>query len=219
MMPECRLCHHNAEAFLSVKDVEYLKCSQCGLRFMAVENLPDLTSEKAHYDHHKNDSDDQGYRDFLSRLLTPLTTILSQEAHVLDYGSGPSVSGKETALARMMRECGYSVSCFDPIYHNDPTYRDRHYDAVTATEVIEHFHYPRRMFDHLHALLKPGGILAVMTLLQTDEDDFAEWHYRCDPTHVAFYREESFLWLANHYGYTLTRPHQNVAFFQKAVLS
>lgn len=186
---------------------------------MAVDHLPDIASEKAHYDHHQNDSDDQGYRDFLARLLTPLTKKLPHDAQVLDFGSGPSVDGKDTCLARMMRDFGYQVSCYDPIYCDDVSSLTRVYDAVTATEVIEHFHYPRRMFDRLYNVLKPGGILAVMTLLQTDDDAFADWHYRRDPTHVAFYREESFHWLSQHYDYSLTRPHQNVAFFQKAVLS
>ena len=54
-----------------------------------------------------------------------------------------------------------------------------------------------------------------MTLLQDDDAAFATWHYRRDPTHVVFYREETFSWLADHYGYHLKRPHPNVAFFQK----
>ena len=217
-MTLCRLCHHVADDFITIQGVVYLKCPECGLRFMAEDHLPNPMLEKAHYDHHENDIDDQGYQLFLSRLLIPLKNVLPKGANVLDFGSGPSPANKDTALASMMRADGYRVFCYDPFYHDDRSCLDRDYDAVTATEVIEHFHYPRVMFDQLERLLRPGGVLALMTTLQTDDAGFADWHYQRDPTHVTFYREESFCWLADYYGYDLLRPHRNVALFQKPVL-
>lgn len=209
-MTACRLCHLEAHPFITVDAISYWACSNCGLRFMDAAHLPLPDQEKTHYDSHENNTDDQGYRNFLSRLAHPLMARLTAPQTILDFGAGPG-----PALAQMMAEHGHDVSIYDPFYHDDKTSLQRHYDVITATEVIEHFHTPRQMFDQLYDLLNQGGTLAVMTLLQDDDATFATWHYRRDPTHVAFYREETFSWIADHYGYHLTRPHPNVAFFQK----
>jgi len=209
-MTACRLCHLEVHPFITVDAISYWACSNCGLLFMDAAHLPLPDQEKTHYDSHENNTDDQGYRNFLSRLAHPLMARLTAPQTILDFGAGPG-----PALAQMMAEHGHDVSIYDPFYHDDKTSLQRHYDVITATEVIEHFHTPRKMFDQLYDLLNQGGTLAVMTLLQDDDAAFATWHYRRDPTHVAFYREETFSWIADHYGYYLTRPHPNVAFFQK----
>jgi SAM-dependent methyltransferase len=207
----CRLCFEDARLFTSVDDVTYLACDHCGLRFMHADHLPDPVAEKGHYDNHENDVRNEDYRQFLSRLAQPLMDALPDGASVLDFGAGPG-----PALAAMMQDAGYEMTIYDPFYNDDHSSLERSYDAVTATEVIEHFHDPRLMFDLLDRLVRPGGWLAVMTMLQHDDDAFAAWHYRRDPTHVAFYREETFTWIAAHYGYVLSRPHRNVAIFHKA---
>ena len=210
MTSACRLCLQDTRPFLTVDQINYVACNHCGCRAMAADHLPDPDAEKAHYDHHENDIADDGYRRFLARLVSPLNDMIPRSSTVLDFGAGPG-----PALADMMTMDGHHVSLYDPFYHPDASVLTRTYDVVTATEVIEHFHNPRQMFDLLHGLLNDGGILAVMTLLQDDDAAFAAWHYRRDPTHVVFYREETFTWIARHYGYHVTRPHRNVAFFQK----
>ncbi len=64
-------------------------------------------------------------------------------------------------------------------------------------------------------MLRPGGILAVMTCFQTEDARFAGWHYRRDPTHIAFYRRATFAWLARRHGWTLTIPAKDVALLQR----
>ncbi|MCC1498350.1 methyltransferase domain-containing protein, partial [Alcanivorax sp. 1008] len=76
---------------------------------------------------------------------------------------------------------------------------NQQYDFVTCTEVVEHFHQPAREFERLTSLLTPTGVLAIMTSLLDDGVDFHTWHYRRDPTHVSFYRQTTFNWIANHY--------------------
>jgi len=63
-------------------------------------------------------------------------------------------------------------------------------------------------------LLVPGGVLAVMTEVLMPERDLATWAYARDPTHVCFYRPETFRWIAELLGAELTRPHANVAIFR-----
>jgi len=61
----------------------------------------------------------------------------------------------------------------------------------------------------------PGGWLAVMTIFQTDDTAFAGWHYRRDPTHVVFYREETFTAIARHHDWRCEFPCDNVVLLQK----
>ncbi len=56
-----------------------------------------------------------------------------------------------------------------------------------------------------------------MTCFQTDDDRFDNWHYRRDPTHVVFYREYTFDWLAQHYGWDLEIPAKDVVLLRKPV--
>jgi len=85
---------------------------------------------------------------------------------------------------------------------------------VTCTEVIEHLHQPRQTFDELERLLRPGGLLGLTTCFQTDDERFAGWHYRRDPTHVLFWRTETLRYLAAERGWTVDFPVDNVALLQ-----
>jgi hypothetical protein len=47
------------------------------------------------------------------------------------------------------------------------------------------------------ALVRPGGLLAVLTSFQpAGAGEFAKWHYRRDPTHVVFYAGDTLALLA-----------------------
>ena len=63
-------------------------------------------------------------------------------------------------------------------------------------QVVEHLRAPgpalNRLWDHLN----PGGTLGLMTQLVIPSQDFASWYYQKDPTHISFYSEATFQWLA-----------------------
>ena len=86
---------------------------------------------------------------------------------------------------------------------------------MTCTEVVEHLHQPAQVFQQLNSLIRPGGWLGVMTCFQTDDARFANWHYRRDPTHVVFYRQDTLRWLADHFGWQLEVPAKDIALFRK----
>jgi SAM-dependent methyltransferase len=115
----------------------------------------------------------------------------------------------------MLAAEGFSMALFDPFFYDDESVLESTYDFVTCTEVVEHLHQPARVFRQLEGLLKPGGWLGVMTCFQTDDDRFANWHYRRDPTHVVFYRERTFAWLAERYGWHMEVPRKDVVLFRK----
>ena len=50
------------------------------------------------------------------------------------------------------------------------------------------------------ALLKPGGLLTVMTAPWEDLDSLRTWGYASDETHVAFYHRQSLEWICARYG-------------------
>lgn len=82
---------------------------------------------------------------------------------------------------------------------------------MTCTETAEHFHDPFTEFDRMGALLRPGGLLGVMTLFQTDDAKFAGWRYRRDPTHVVFYRETTLRHIARSRGWSCEIPEKDIA--------
>lgn len=170
----------------------------------------DQQQEKAIYDLHDNDPGDEGYRRFLAKLTAPLLERLQPAASGLDFGCGPG-----PALMVMLREAGMDMALYDPFYYPQRSALEGRYDFVTCTEVVEHLHYPAETFRQLDRLLKPGGWLGVMTCFQTDDNRFANWHYRRDPTHIVFYRQSTMAWLASKHGWTLTIPAKDVALFQK----
>lgn len=207
----CPLCAGGrTERFLTVGERDYWRCADCALRFVDPVQHPDASTEQHEYALHRNEPDDAGYRRFLERLTQPLLWRLSPSSEGLDYGCGPG-----PVLASMLGEAGHRVALYDPFFHDDASALARDYDFITCTEVVEHFHQPAHEFARLDALLRPGGWLAVMTCFQTDDARFAGWHYRRDPTHVAFYRAETFAWLARRHHWHCEIPVKDVVLLHK----
>ena len=202
--PVCRAAQVSAFGLFDGK--RYWRCDACGARGTTPADYPDAATERAEYDRHENDVDDPGYRRFLDRLAAPLLSRLAPGSKGLDYGCGPG-----PALAAMLREAGHDMALFDPIYAPDPAPLSDTYDFITCSEVAEHFHRPAEEFDRLGAMLRPGGVLAVMTCFQTDDSRFAGWHYRKDPTHVVFYRAGTFAVIAAARGWSCEIPRKDVA--------
>ncbi len=193
----CRLCAHPEPAdFATVAGRHYLRCPRCQLTFLSAGQLPDRAAEKAQYDLHENDPGDPGYRRFLDQLATPLGRHLHAGNQGLDFGCGPG-----PALARLLSERGFPTAAYDPIYADHSHLLQRQYDFVTCTEVLEHLHQPHREWQQFSRLVRPGGWLALMTRWLTDDQHFPHWHYRRDPTHVCFWKAETFRWLADQHGW------------------
>jgi SAM-dependent methyltransferase len=171
---------------------QYRQCGRCRLVFVPVSQHLTPEQEKAEYDLHRNSPQDAGYRKFLSRVFLPLSTKLPGPAKGLDFGCGPGPT-----LSVMFTEAGYAMDVYDKFYADHRRVFDEQYDFVTCTEVVEHFSTPGDTFELLFSLLKPGGWLGIMTKLVTDQSAFAQWHYKNDLTHIAFFSRDTFRWLAN----------------------
>jgi cyclopropane fatty-acyl-phospholipid synthase-like methyltransferase len=104
---------------------------------------------------------------------------------------------------------------FDPLFFPAREALEDVYDFITCTETIEHFHRPAEEFARFDRMLRPGGWLALMTCFQTDDDRFAQWHYRRDPTHVVFFREATLRHIARRFGWACDIPVKDVALMRK----
>jgi SAM-dependent methyltransferase len=191
----CPLCDHDdADPFFEDQNRIYLRCLNCRLVFVPPCYWLNAEEEKATYDLHENDAQDQGYRQFLSRLSTPLLERLDSNQKGLDYGCGPGPT-----LSVLLEEQGQQVDLYDPFYYNDPSVFNKNYDFICATEVVEHLHDPKREFAALFKMLNRGGWLAIMTKLVADEHAFRQWHYIRDMTHICFYSQSTFEYLAQRF--------------------
>ncbi|WP_341502484.1 class I SAM-dependent methyltransferase [Gallaecimonas sp. GXIMD4217] len=206
----CPLCQHHSQPFSEDRRRAYFRCPACALVFADPAQRPTAAEEKAIYDTHENSPDDAGYRRFLGRLAQPLLDRLAPASQGLDYGCGPGPT-----LSLMLREAGHGMALYDPLYAPDEQVLDRQYDFVTCTEVVEHFHQPGRDWPRLVSLVRSGGWLGIMTKLVINAERFKAWHYKNDPTHVSFYSEATFDWLARRFDLTLTRVDQDVLLLQK----
>lgn len=206
----CPVCHAAAVPLLTADARDYWACPRCGARFLDPRQRPSREQEYAHYLRHENDPDDPRYRRFLSKLVDPLLARLPARSTGLDFGCGPG-----SAVAAMLREAGHEVALYDPFFAPDAVVLEQSYGFVACTETVEHFHRPDEEFARLMGMVRPGGWLAVMTCFQTDDARFAGWHYRKDPTHVVFYREDTFRYLAGRAGWLVEVPAKDVALMRR----
>lgn len=190
--------------------------------------------EKSIYDLHNNDPSDIGYRNFLQRFITPLEQhIIKLENQKLaanskptsllkglDFGCGPgpTLAGMLETLQSLQK---LDIHCenYDLYYApHDNLLVNEGYDFVTSTEVVEHLREPLKTFKLLFSLLKPNGCLGIMTKRTKDntpKQSFATWHYIQDPTHICFYNEKTFYWLARYFDVQVSFPENDVVIFEK----
>lgn len=197
MIQKCPLCHSTPEHHQPVKgplDRRYFHCSVCDLVFVSTRDLLSTKAEKQRYEQHENDADDPGYLKFLNQAVKPTLPFLTSEMTGLDYGSGPG-----PAISKLLREQGIRCLNYDPMF--GPALPERTFDFIFSTEVFEHFHDPVKELERLDALLKPGGMLTVMTMFRPAFSEFENWVYARDDTHVLFFSIKTIDFIAIRHGY------------------
>jgi SAM-dependent methyltransferase len=180
--------------------------------------------EQKRYLRHTNTLEDTGYVDMLKTFINKSVTPFQQNIKTaLDFGSGP-----EPVLSQLLREMGYETDIYDIYFAPEKVYLNKTYDLITCTEVLEHLKKPLETLRMLKDHLNPGGILAVMTLFHPVyelsaapdrlpcETVFKDWWYRRDPTHISFFRPETFYYIAKLLDMTiLIMDEKNTVSFRK----
>lgn len=207
----CPLCAGNTiEHYAQDKKRDYWQCQTCDLVFVSTSQQLSPEEEKAVYQQHENNPEDAGYRTFLSRMSQPVLERIAPASHGLDFGCGPGPT-----LSLMFEEAGHSMAIYDPYFANQPDVLSGQYDFITSTEVFEHLSSPKTVLEQLLPILKPEGWLGLMTKRVIDQEAFSRWHYKNDPTHITFFSDRTFLWIAQQYHLKLAIVDQDVVLLQK----
>jgi hypothetical protein len=188
---------------------EFLQCATCEFWFVPEKYHISAERQKARYELHNNRLDDAGYVAHLSRLADPVLSRLSPGAVGLDYGSGPA-----PGLSELFRTKGFHTECYDIYFNPDTGQLNRKYDFIVLSETAEHFEKPADEWTRLGALLKPGGILGVMTSLVKPGTDWSRWRYANDETHIGFYSDRTMNWLAARYSWRIEMIEDPVILFR-----
>lgn len=181
----CRLClGDRIQKITGSGKREFHLCQHCKLITISPQHFLSPDEEKKRYLTHKNGIQYQGYVDFLNRAVRPALKFITKPMCGLDYGCGHAPT-----LSKILKMQGYQCEDYDPYFV--PHDLDKKYDFIFSTEVFEHFRSPRRDIKKIVDLLQPGGILIIMTERWKTIDTFPNWYYHHDPSHVAFYHNET----------------------------
>jgi SAM-dependent methyltransferase len=182
---------------------------------MKPEERPLPEEEKARYDLHQNE-ESSGYRQFLEPLIQDIqnySLVMSKpppDLKILDYGCGPTAF-----FSKLLVEHSFKAANYDLFYFPDQNPLQTNYDVISSTEVWEHFHHPNEEITQLTRLLKPFGLLAVMTAEHPGVGLFPDWPYRRDFTHVIFFSARTMSWIAEHFHLDLIKAQTPYWIFQK----
>ena len=210
---KCHICNQNTVSFKHDKrDVTYYHCTSCEYIFKSPECYQDLARQKERYNLHENNEDDEGYRAYFLRFLDFVLLQISNVKTALDFGCG-----RTSLLAGLLQKEGIACAYYDPIYHPDTLEVEDKYDLIVSTEVFEHLHQPRVVFEDLLQRLNSAGFLAIQTEFHANEyEAFKKWWYPADPTHVVFFRAKTFKVLCEMYGCKyISDNEKNMVLIQK----
>lgn len=208
---QCPLClQEETEVYCHDKQRLYQRCLVCNLVFVPSMYFLSAKDEKERYDQHENLKNDEGYRQFLLQLVTPMLDYLKPGDLGLDFGSGP-----EPVLAALFNLYHFNVKLYDPFYANVPKVLQGQYNFISATEVVEHLYYPAQVFQQLIGILNPRGVMGLMTNFLPAKDAFSGWWYKNDPTHVCFYSEATFCWIAEKWKLNIEYSNGDVIILRK----
>lgn len=195
-MLKCPICSQICHPFTDKKHhIQYYHCGVCRFIFKSPDHYEGYDKQKERYDLHQNEEKSEGYQAYFKRFMDYILPLTGTPQHALDFGCGVT-----SLLAKMMAEEGIDCDYYDPIYHPESSYQDKTYDLIVSVEVFEHLHHPKELFEHLLSRLNRGGYLAIQTQFHYNSiEQFLNWHYRLDPTHIVFFTPETFRYLADLY--------------------
>lgn len=198
----CPLCESTPAPACRAQGRSFFHCPLCDLCFVPPEFHPTAAQSADRYAQHRNTPDNSEYTTRLSRFIGWLHDVAPDARRVLDYGCGP-----ESILTRLLRDAGFEIDGHDPLFdlHADTTHP---YDAIVASETMEHFGSPREELLRMSHLLRPGGVLIATTLLHRGPDTLANWWYTRDITHLSFYSAATFSFIADRFGFSLVACDQ-----------
>jgi len=203
MPNDCILCNNSSvfplefiKKYKKLANRSYIRCPECDLIFVPKACHLSQTEEEARYKLHHNTISNEGYVNSFNEIILQVRKYCPGVNSVLDYGCGPG-----PVLAELLKRNGFECDVYDPIF--SPVFPSCSYDLVISTEVFEHFRDVRIELERVFSLIRPGGFLAVMTLLHDPISNFENWWYHSDPTHISFFSMKTFDWISERNGFNI----------------
>ena len=200
-LKNCILCNNSSVHPLIFKKTcnktgkrSYFRCHECDLIFVPEEFHLSPVEEEARYLLHNNNLSNEGYVNIFMEKIKLIKKYCPDIRSVLDYGCGD-----EPVLTELLKREMYDCDCYDLYFH--PGFPGRSYDLVISTEVFEHFRDIRNELVKIHSLLRPGGFLAIMTSFHDPIEEFENWWYHSDPTHICFFSTKTLDWISKEFGF------------------
>jgi hypothetical protein len=186
MSTRCTICESNCET-IEANNTTYYVCTVCKFIFKNSDSLLASSEEKSRYDMHDNSIENTGYVEMFKRFIKAAVNPYAKDGKALDFGCGPG-----PVLMQLLEKLGFDVHGYDPFYSPKKVYEGEKYKLITCTETCEHFHDPLKEFRLMAQLLEDDGVISVQTEFKPSVDDFRDWYYIKDPTHVGFYDRKVF---------------------------
>jgi hypothetical protein len=211
----CKICSNMTREIHQKTFGIYHVCDLCG--FISKDKEDHVSAQAQHtiYDSHHNSIEDPVYvayfNHFLSEAVFP---FVNEGRYGLDFGSGPS-----PVLAQMLTDTyGYMMDIYDLFYSPHKSYINKTYDLITVTEVVEHLENPLDYLSLFRDHLNENGILSIMTQFHHNNDeDFLDWHYIRDRSHISFCNERTFEIIAEMLNLNIIySDHKKFVTFRKA---
>jgi len=180
---KCPICESESGVlFCSDNKRDYFRCNVCRLIYVSQKDFISPAEEKERYNFHNNTLDNKDYVTYLRSVVDELRRIPVTNPVVLDFGSG-----EHSVLTCILQEQGIACTAYDPLHALSPSLPERNFDIVILCEVIEHLRDIQREAALINKVLKPEGYILIRTELYSEQDDFVNWWYTKDCTHINFY--------------------------------
>jgi hypothetical protein len=197
---KCPLCYYHSTIFLLEADArKYWYCEKCYLVFVPSKFFISRKRELERYLEHNNTLANEGYVMMFQKKINTINKICSGVNTVLDYGCG-----YEPVLKILLEQEGYKAHGYDLNFFPNEALDDK-YNLIISTETFEHIKNPRKALECLTQKILNKGYLAIMTRFYPLRgsalclESFSEWYYKRDPTHIAFYSQKTFAWIADEF--------------------
>ncbi|RAK04979.1 methyltransferase family protein [Halanaerobium saccharolyticum] len=210
---DCIICGSSDLELLDIQN-KYYHCQDCEVIFLDPAERVAQAEEKERYEGHDNNHQNEGYvkmfEDFIEELVEP-NINLENINDVLEFGCGPG-----PVLADLLEAKELEVDRYDPYFFPEKVFVDKKYDLITSTEVFEHFSDPIKEMKLLTSHLKENAYLAVMTSFHPGPEEFEDWWYKWDSTHIVFYNQKTFSKIASDFGLEIIYTDQKKYILFKA---
>jgi len=203
----CPLCNSVTKLYTSLRNAKnYFRCEVCFLIAMDRNQILDIDEEKKRYDFHENDLNDNRYKNYIENKLELIFyPYCDNKKNVLDFGCG-----KDEPIKKILGNGNFIVDSYDKFYFPDKVWENKKYDAILMIEVIEHLLNLKDEIERILNSLNGNSILGISTeFYPVDKNEFENWWYIKDLTHVSLFSIETFKFIANEYNLKILNYGKN----------